>query len=106
MPGVLILASLAGVGLIVAALDGGPIARALALTPLVFLGRISYSLYLWHMPVLVAFDNDLVAVGAALVLATLSYYLIERRFTRPRKLMAVEQRDMPQSDQPSRIRYA
>lgn len=32
---------------------GGPVARLLALAPLRGLGRISYSLYLWHWPVIV-----------------------------------------------------
>jgi len=32
---------------------GGPVARVLAVAPLRWLGRISYSLYLWHWPVIV-----------------------------------------------------
>ena len=32
----------------------GPISRALAWRPLIFLGHISYAAYLWHMPVLLA----------------------------------------------------
>jgi peptidoglycan/LPS O-acetylase OafA/YrhL len=32
----------------------GPISRALAWRPLIFLGHISYAAYLWHMPILLA----------------------------------------------------
>ena len=62
--------------------------RALALAPMIFLGRISYSLYLWHFPVFwVVADNTeswapalRVALGvpAAFLLAIGSYYLVER----------------------------
>jgi peptidoglycan/LPS O-acetylase OafA/YrhL len=61
--------------------------RALASAPLRFLGRISYSLYLWQQPFLVVRQPPWhglrtfpTSVGAALFLAILSYYLIERPF--------------------------
>ena len=42
--------------LVVQALDRtSPVARALSFAPMVFLGRISYGLYLWHLPILAAF---------------------------------------------------
>lgn len=67
--------------------------RALSLRPLVYVGAISYSLYLWHWPLL-AFartwsEYDLpLAYGAAGVvaafgLATLSYRYVERPFLAP-----------------------
>ncbi|MGU3496634.1 acyltransferase family protein [Xanthobacteraceae bacterium A53D] len=69
-------------------------ARLLALPPLLFLGRISYSLYLVHWPVAVFgrqlfpfledMDFFIWGVGASLVLATLSYWLVEMPFRRPR----------------------
>jgi len=33
--------------------EGGPVARLLATAPMVFLGRISYPMYLWHWPPIV-----------------------------------------------------
>jgi hypothetical protein len=71
------------------------VARALAFAPLVFVGRISYSLYLWHWPLIVlarafksgaelsALDTLLVA-AAALILATASWRWIEEPFRKPR----------------------
>jgi peptidoglycan/LPS O-acetylase OafA/YrhL len=63
--------------------------RALSLPPFRFVGRISYSVYLWHWP-LVIFAADLYPTESAtawmrllillltFVLATLSYYLVEQ----------------------------
>jgi peptidoglycan/LPS O-acetylase OafA/YrhL len=80
-----------GVALVLAHLvlvpDGWP-ARALSLTPLVLLGRISYGVYLWHWPVFVVANAartgrtglDLFAVRSlvTLALATASYLLVEQ----------------------------
>jgi len=63
--------------------------RILSLKPLVALGAISFSLYLWHWPVFV-FGRDLngmatlserfAGVTVSILLATLSYWLVERTF--------------------------
>jgi peptidoglycan/LPS O-acetylase OafA/YrhL len=81
----------------------GVIGRVLSVRPARFLGDISYSLYLWHWPVLVLGSAVLGhggsryeragLVGLSVVLAIGSYYLIERprpkAHWRARKVMAV-----------------
>lgn len=71
--------------------------RALSFRPIVFVGLISYSLYLWHWPIFVYgkrlfFDRmDLgvvsVMIAASVVLAVLSWRFVETPF-RKRKLAA------------------
>lgn len=72
-------------------------ARLLSAAPLVFLGKISYSLYLWHLPVLAAAAalaaSSTLAVRAggvlvALVIATASYYFVELPFLRRKRRAA------------------
>ncbi len=69
--------------------------RALCWPPLVWVGRISYGLYLWHFPAiriavqqghdthgLPEYAAKLIGVAAALALAVASYYLLERPLLR------------------------
>jgi len=78
------------------------VARFLSLPPLVFIGAISYSLYLWHWPLiafqkadalLIATDSKLVERGSVLVVsfvaAALSWWLVERP-TRNRALVSMQ----------------
>ncbi len=74
--------------------QSGSLARVLANRPLVFVGTISYGLYLWHFPLFSLLDAGrvhlyglpLLAVRftAALVVATASFYLVERPIRRGR----------------------
>ena len=80
----------AGIVIVSAAMDEGGIAGLLAFRPLVFLGRISYSLYVWHLLVLSAIGirvpevsiRSLIGVAASVGIATASFFLVERRFLR------------------------
>ena len=72
--------------------------RWLSRRPLVYLGRLSYSLYLWHLPIFTALGVALVgangaagapraaaAVAASLVAAALSYHFVETPFLRRKR---------------------
>ena len=84
------LSALSAAAIIVGAVcvAGGPLARVLALRPLVWMGTVSYGAYLWHFPVYLELDAArtgrtglgllAVRVAATFVLAALSYYLVER----------------------------
>jgi peptidoglycan/LPS O-acetylase OafA/YrhL len=64
--------------------------------PLVWIGKLSYSLYLWHLPVLFFSENlgvgghAFVGVATTLLLATVSYYCVERYFQRMRQKFRIE----------------
>jgi peptidoglycan/LPS O-acetylase OafA/YrhL len=68
-----------------------PVARVLRSRPMIFVGKISYSLYLWHWPVytlmrwtvgLESLSTIIMAVGLSLVFAYLSYTVLERPIRR------------------------
>ena len=99
-PGVAALAPVVGSMLVLLAGAGGhereplPI-RALGLWPLRVVGNWSYSLYLWHWPVLVLAERRLgelttretgIALGATFVLAGLTYVVVETPLRNPRRL--------------------
>jgi peptidoglycan/LPS O-acetylase OafA/YrhL len=90
-PGFAALVPCLGAALIIHSNAGNtPVGRLLSAPPLIFIGLISYSLYLWHWPLFV-FTRYVVGgnlslteagfvVFASLVLAALSWHFIERPF--------------------------
>jgi peptidoglycan/LPS O-acetylase OafA/YrhL len=78
------------VGMTAAAATDTRMAALLSLSPLVLLGRISYSLYLWHVAVMTGIydwtgERHLVlAVVVSVSLAVLSYRYVEQPFRRRR----------------------
>jgi peptidoglycan/LPS O-acetylase OafA/YrhL len=73
---------------IVDVLSTGPLSRALAVSPMVAIGRISYGLYLWHWPVFFVLRYEWTALGfwptfvmylaASFALAAFSHRFVER----------------------------
>ena len=78
-----------GAALVIGAGPATAANRLLSIAPLIYIGRISYSLYLWHWPVFVFMRHwrahphlpplwALAGIALALGLAALSYHWIER----------------------------
>jgi len=94
-PGIAALAPCAGAALIVAAGRSGSslVGRVLSLKPVTFIGLISYSLYLWHWPIIVFQTMEsplmsgasvraakLISIFVSLAVATLSWKFVETPF--------------------------
>ena len=87
-PGLAALLPVVGAALILLRPAQGPAGQLLASKPMVWLGELSYSLYLWHWPVLALLRYytglqvldmpfSLLFIVLTLLLATLSYYGVE-----------------------------
>jgi peptidoglycan/LPS O-acetylase OafA/YrhL len=89
-PGIAAIAPCLGTAMVVLAGESAALNRTLSLKPIVFVGLISYSLYLWHWPVYVFAHAALfraptplesaVLVAASFALAWLSWRYIETPF--------------------------
>jgi peptidoglycan/LPS O-acetylase OafA/YrhL len=104
-PGLAALPPVLGTAAVLAAgdgLPGGGVGRLLEIGPLQYLGRLSYSWYLWHWPVLIlcgawigslGLTASLTAAAVSLGIADLAYRLVENpiRF-HPRLLSAPARR--------------
>ena len=93
--------SLGALAVIAAGRDGTNIAaKILSLKPVVFVGLISYSLYLWHWPVIVLFKylapalelswvQRAIIFATVMILSTLSWLFVEQPFRKARTIPAV-----------------
>jgi peptidoglycan/LPS O-acetylase OafA/YrhL len=94
-PGLSALLPCFGTALVIMAGEFGDswVSRALSLKPVVFVGLISYSLYLWHWPIIVfqgtqsmlisglsVRTSKLICIAVSFVVAILSWRFIERPF--------------------------
>ncbi len=89
-PGPAALVPCAGAALLILTGPATLVGRALSLAPTIFIGRISYSLYLWHWPVAVfaqtwlllemTLPTQIGVVAMTFVLATTSWRFVETPF--------------------------
>ncbi|ECM4407769.1 acyltransferase [Salmonella enterica subsp. enterica serovar Give] len=88
-PGYIAIMPVIGASLVIASSGNNWIAsKILSFKPIVFIGLISYPLYLWHWPVYLFYrsifsgspstNELLILMALALVLAILTYYLLEK----------------------------
>ncbi|WP_088184465.1 acyltransferase family protein [Sphingobium sp. Z007] len=97
-PGFTALAPVLGAAALIHAAPGTHIGRMLGWRPLVGVGLISYSLYLWHWPLIVfteyatdralAGGTQIAIIGASLLAGTLSWRLVECPFRDSRRVPA------------------
>ena len=97
--GLLIIVAMAAVLVVapVALEQGGPVARVLAWRPLVWLGAISYGVYLWHWPIFLALNGErtgwsgwslfALRCAATIAVAAASWWLLEQPVRRWRPVM-------------------
>lgn len=90
-PGFNALLPCLGALLIILSTENGVVNKLISIKPIVFIGLISYSLYLWHWPIIAVFNyydveiSNVIAVmifSASLLLAVLSWRFVERPTSR------------------------
>jgi peptidoglycan/LPS O-acetylase OafA/YrhL len=92
-PGANALWPAVGAMLLIAFSEGTVVGRLLSLRPMTAIGKISYSVYLWHWPLVVFWRIEAppmadwiryaVLISLSLALGALSYYFVEQPFRRP-----------------------
>lgn len=103
------LVAIASSMLLVLLANGWPVARVLAVRPMVYVGKLSYGWYLWHYPLFAAVDGVgtefgesgkiVLKLGLSLGAAVLSYELVDRpcaklkRYLEPRENSVVNLQD-------------
>ncbi|MBV2402347.1 acyltransferase family protein [Escherichia coli] len=87
-PGILALPVVIGSCLIIV-VDKGVVSKFLSIPPIVYIGKISYSFYLWHWPIIILAKyrgielttyNAFMLVILSLIAASFSYHFIETPF--------------------------
>ena len=101
-PGVAALVPCLGAAFIIAAGQAGSsvVSRLLSLKPVVFIGLISYSLYLWHVPIIILQRMSMLQIPNAsnhvlkgtilivsIIVATLSWWFVETPFRKGRLML-------------------
>ncbi len=96
-PGIMLIPVIGAVAVIAFSNHDSWVKKILTLKPIIFIGKTSYSLYLWHWPVIV-FSNTYESVtsksvslsfqwGVIIVLSMLSYFYIEQKSRHSKRVL-------------------
>lgn len=101
----LVLAEWSALALLVAIDRGGPVAALLSRAPIVWLGKLSYGVYLWHYPVirylreiLPWHEALLIGMSVSIALAAAPYWTVEAWARRARRRPGLEMRKAPRPE--------
>lgn len=97
-----VIPTLATVAVLAFSRKGLFIYRLLSIRPAEFIGNISYSLYLWHWPVIIFYQlhfeaelkalDKVIVLVCSMLLGVLSYYFVEQRFRKSKNSKGVAQK--------------